>query len=89
MKLLATTLLTLSTTQPIDTAMCTMSSIAELDQYVACLDQLPQAAYQAHMEQLSMELEQETGVSFADLDAMTDDEIDQFIDGLASANSVE
>ena len=85
MKLLLaiTTLLSLAV-QAKPTSKCTMASLAEMDQYVACLDQLPPAAYHAHLEQLSMELELETGVSFDDLNAMTDDEIDDFIAGLAS-----
>ena len=85
MKLLfaITTLLSLAI-QAKPTINCTMASLDEMDQYVACLDQMPQAAYHAHLEQLSMELELETGVSFDDLNAMTDDEINDFTAGLAS-----
>ena len=61
---------------------CSMASALEVDQYVACLDQLPAAAYQSHLEQLSMELKNETGVSFNDLDMMSDGEIDEFFAGL-------
>ena len=85
MKLLATTLLTLATQLPIDgTEKCSMETTTEIDQYTTCLDQLSETEYQSNLGQLSMELMSETGVSFGDLNDMTDDQINDFIARLAA-----
>ena len=70
-----------------NTAPCTIDLTGvtqdQIDQYFTCLDEMPVAEMQMHVEQLSTELKASTGVSLHDLNTMTDAQLDDYVTRLA------
>ena len=57
----------------------TGASQDQIDQYFVCLDEMPVGEMQMHVEQLSTEMKDSTGISLHDLNTMTDAQMDEYV----------